>query len=75
MADHWLDDLKIDYDEDERWIVMHRGSLAIVCNLNSEDVTVPVTGEPLLAWGEPTVDDDATRLDGHSFVVLRTVNS
>jgi maltooligosyltrehalose trehalohydrolase len=75
MADHWLDDLKIDYDEDERWIVMHRGSLAFVCNLNSEDVTVPVTGEPLLAWGEPTVDDDATRLDGHSFVVLRTVNS
>ncbi len=36
MADPWLDDLKVDYDEDQRWIVMHRGSLAIACNLNAE---------------------------------------
>ena len=60
MADPWLDHLKVDYDEDQRWIVMHRGSLAIVCNLNADEVTVPVTGEVVLAWGEPTVDADAT---------------
>ena len=75
MADPWLNHMKVDYDEDQRWIVMRRGSLAIVCNLNDEQVTIPVTGEPVLAWGEPTVDDDATRLGGHSFAVLRLVNS
>lgn len=75
MADHWLDHMKVDYDEDERWIVMHRGSLAIVCNLNADKVMVPVAGELVLAWGEPTVDADGTRLAGHSFAVLRRANS
>ncbi|MET0189989.1 MAG: DUF3459 domain-containing protein [Pseudonocardia sediminis] len=51
---------------------MHRGSLAIACNLHADEVTVPVTGEVVLAWGEPVVDA-ATRLAGHSFAVLRTV--
>src|SRR5690349_3765256 len=42
MADPWLDRLQIDYDEDQRWIVMHRGSLAIACNLGTDAVDVPV---------------------------------
>jgi hypothetical protein len=58
--------MKVDYDEDQRWLVMHRGSLSIVCNLNADAVTVPVTGEPVLAWGEPTFDSDSLRLEGHS---------
>ena len=75
MADPWLDHLRVDYDEDRRWVVMHRGSLAIVCNLGTEAVDVPVTGEVVLAWGEPTVESKGTRLDGHSFAILRTVKS
>jgi len=50
---------------------MHRGSLAIACNLGIEAVDVPVTGEVVLAWGEPKVDAEATRVDGHSFVIVR----
>ena len=34
--------------------------------------TVPVTGEVVLAWGEPKVGARTTRLDGHSFAILRT---
>jgi maltooligosyltrehalose trehalohydrolase len=75
MADHWLDHMTVDYDEDKRWIVMHRGSLAFVCNLNADAVTVPVSGEPILAWGEQAVDTDSVRLEAHSFVVLRTTTS
>jgi maltooligosyltrehalose trehalohydrolase len=75
MADHWLDHMTVAYDEDQRWIVMHRGSVTIVCNLNADAVTVPVTGEPILAWGEPAIDSDSLRLEGHSFVVLRTTTS
>ncbi|OBF88190.1 malto-oligosyltrehalose trehalohydrolase [Mycobacterium sp. 852002-51152_SCH6134967] len=71
MADPWLDNLGIDYDEDRRWIVMHRGSLSIACNLGSDAVDVPVTGEVVLAWGVPEVAEKTTRLEGHSFAVIR----
>jgi maltooligosyltrehalose trehalohydrolase len=71
LADPWLDDLRIEYDEEQRWIVMHRGALAVACNLGKTSATVPVAGTVVLAWDEPTVGD-ATVLPGHSFVVLRT---
>jgi maltooligosyltrehalose trehalohydrolase len=71
LADPWLDHMRVDHDEAERWIVMHRGHLAIVCNLSTDAVDVPVTGKVVLAWGQPTAEADATRLDGHSFAILR----
>jgi maltooligosyltrehalose trehalohydrolase len=71
LTDPWLDDLRIEYDEEQRWIVMHRAALAIACNLGEASATVPVTGTVVLAWDEPTVGE-ATELPGHSFVVLRT---
>jgi maltooligosyltrehalose trehalohydrolase len=71
LADPWLDHLQVDYDEDRRWLVMRRGSVAIACNLGTSEVQVPVAGEVLLAWGEPTVGSDSSRLPGHSFAVLR----
>ena len=72
LADPWLDHLRVDYDEDQQWIVMHRGALAIACNLGTEAVDVPVTGEVVLAWGEPVVSAETTVLEGHSFAILRT---
>jgi maltooligosyltrehalose trehalohydrolase len=66
--------MRVDYDEDGRWIVMYRGSLAIACNLGTDVVDVPVTGELALTWGEPKVDAETTRLEGHSFAVLRRVS-
>ncbi|KUI29721.1 malto-oligosyltrehalose trehalohydrolase [Mycobacterium sp. IS-1742] len=72
LADPWLDHLRVDYDEAQRWIVMHRGALSVACNLGAEAVTVPVTGEVVLAWGDPAAGGDGTRLAGHSFAVVRT---
>ncbi|UXA10630.1 malto-oligosyltrehalose trehalohydrolase [Mycobacterium sp. SMC-8] len=71
MADPWLDHLDIDYDEAARWFVMHRGALAVVCNLGADPVEVPVAGEVVLAWEEPAVEDGRTRIGGHSVAVLR----
>lgn len=71
LADPWLDNLRVDYDEPGRWIVMHRGALSIACNLGTDAVTVPVSGDVVLAWGEPTAAGEGTRLDGHSFAVVR----
>ncbi|MBB2990558.1 maltooligosyltrehalose trehalohydrolase [Mycolicibacterium iranicum] len=72
MADPWLDNLRIEYDEDARWFVMRRGALAVVCNLGTDEVDVPVAGDVVLAWDEPTVGSGSSRIGGHSVVVLRT---
>lgn len=72
LADPWLDHMNIDYDEGQRWIVLHRGMIAIACNLGEDPVTVPVGGEVVLASSEPTVGD-ATELPGQSFAIVRTV--
>nr|EJJ00870.1 malto-oligosyltrehalose trehalohydrolase [Rhodococcus sp. JVH1] len=72
LTDPWLENLSVDYDEAEQWIVVHRGALRIACNLSAEPVTVPVGGSPVLWWEPPTQDEtaSATVLPGHSFVVL-----
>ena len=71
LGDPWLDHLRIDYDEDARWFVMHRGSIAIVCTLGVNDVDVPVTGDAVLSWGTPEVGTDSTRMGGHSVTILK----
>ncbi|MGN6335655.1 malto-oligosyltrehalose trehalohydrolase [Mycobacterium sp.] len=70
LADPWLDNLTVDYNERQGWISVSRGRLRIVCNLGAEQVRIPVTGEVVLAWDEPTVDADSTVLQGHSFAIL-----
>jgi maltooligosyltrehalose trehalohydrolase len=71
LADPWLDHLVLDYDEDQHWVIMRRNRLAIACNLDTEPTTVPVTGELVLAWDAPTVNDETTELPAHSFAILR----
>lgn len=70
LADPWLSHLAVDFDEQQRWISVSRGRLRIVCNLGTDAVTVPVAGDVVLAWGDPTVDADKTTLDGHSLAIL-----
>ncbi|OBI12826.1 malto-oligosyltrehalose trehalohydrolase [Mycobacterium sp. E2497] len=70
LADPWLEHLTVDYDEDQRWISVSRGRLRIVCNLGPEAVKVPVAGDVVLAWGDPSVDADHTVLEGQSFAIL-----
>ncbi|MCV7226788.1 malto-oligosyltrehalose trehalohydrolase [Mycolicibacterium komossense] len=72
LADFWLDHMTVDFDEEQRWIVLRRGALAIICNLGDAAVAVPVTGELMLAWGVPTAGDTHTELAGQSFAVVRT---
>lgn len=72
LADPWLDHMSIDFDEEQRWIVLHRGAVSIACNLSTEAVRVPVSGELLLAWETPDIHAESTVLAGHSFAVLRS---
>jgi maltooligosyltrehalose trehalohydrolase len=70
FADPWLDHLAVEYDEEQRWIVLHRGAFAIACNLGTDPATVAVSGEVVLASAAPTVGE-TTELPGHSFAILR----
>lgn len=72
LADPWLDHISIDFDEEQRWILLHRGAVSIACNLGTEAVTVPVSGELLLAWETPDIRAESMVLAGHSFAVLRS---
>ncbi|MBV8930889.1 MAG: malto-oligosyltrehalose trehalohydrolase [Mycobacteriaceae bacterium] len=72
FADPWLANLQVDYDEEQRWIAMRRGTFVIACNLGTGLVEVPFTGDVVLAWGEPSVRE-ATVLEGHSFAILRVL--
>jgi maltooligosyltrehalose trehalohydrolase len=72
LADFWLDHMTVDFDEDARWIVLHRGALAIACNLGDSPATVPVAGDVVSAWGTPTADGDRTVLAAQSFAIIRT---
>lgn len=71
LADPWLEQLTVDYDENERWITVHRGRLTLVCNLSAETVSLPVHGELMLSWGLPTLTGDSVVLKGNSFAVVR----
>jgi maltooligosyltrehalose trehalohydrolase len=71
LADPWLEHLTVDYDEAQRWIVLRRNRLLIACNLGAEAVTVPVSGELVLAWVPPVVGGGSTELPAHSFAILR----
>lgn len=71
LADPWLDHLVVDYDENERWIILRRNRIAIACNLGIEATSVPVSGELVLAWDSPNIGAEATLLPGQSFAILR----
>lgn len=72
LTDPWLRSMHTSFDEDERWIVLHRGALRVVCNLSGDAVTVPATGSVLLASAEPAVGDGSTVVPPESFCVLET---
>ncbi|WP_127782526.1 malto-oligosyltrehalose trehalohydrolase [Rhodococcus sp. X156] len=72
LSDPWLADLRVDFDEDERWIVLHRGSLRVACNLSTNPVTVPVAGRTLLASTAVTARGAQTELAPESFAILAT---
>jgi maltooligosyltrehalose trehalohydrolase len=75
LADPWLGDLVVDYDDDQCWIAMRRGRFTIACNLGADTARIPVAGAVVLSWGSPTVVGGATELPGHSFAILRAVDS
>lgn len=59
---------------DESWFVVHRGSVAVVVNLDAEPQVVPMPGADtrpvLLAWEPADLGPDGVGMTGHSVVIL-----
>jgi maltooligosyltrehalose trehalohydrolase len=57
LSDGRMDALRTNFDEDERWLIVHRGSVSIVANLSASMRTVPdPSGDLLLTSSkEPTI--------------------
>ncbi|MGW6701682.1 malto-oligosyltrehalose trehalohydrolase [Nocardia sp. NPDC055049] len=70
FADPWLERVWADYDEAQRWFVLRRGRISVVCNLAEDEVVIPVHGRVLLAWSPATESGAGTLISGHSFAVL-----
>jgi maltooligosyltrehalose trehalohydrolase len=73
LTDPRLDLVDVTYDEDERWIVLHRGSLRVVANLGTSPRRVTLDGqitEVLLASADTWVEGDEVALDPESFAVV-----
>jgi len=67
-------EVRVDYDEDGRWLVMTRERLTAACNLGPGAATVPVpSGKVELSSGpDASFDDDSAVLPPESVIVLRT---
>ena len=42
LADPRFDQVRVDYDEDARWLLIHRGQLRIAANLGAADAILPL---------------------------------
>ncbi|TQJ51465.1 malto-oligosyltrehalose trehalohydrolase [Phycicoccus sp. SLBN-51] len=76
LSDGRLDVVDVSCHDDDRWLVLRRGSVATVANFAGEPQVVPVPAEVavvLLAWdpGSTTVAEAGLRLPGHAVAVVR----
>jgi maltooligosyltrehalose trehalohydrolase len=73
LTDPRLDRVEVTFDEDERWLVVHRGPLRVVANLGTSPWRVTLDREiteVLLASADTWVEGDEVALDPESFAVV-----
>ena len=72
LATRDLTRVPVDYDEDERWLVVHRGGVPRRGEPGGRARTVPVAGlEVVLATGSADTTEVAVTLSPQSAAVLR----
>ena len=73
LSDPRLDRVDVSFDEDERWFVVHRGSLRVLVNFAATAQTVPVgdLDEVLYSTGDVELTGAGAVLAGESAAVVR----
>jgi maltooligosyltrehalose trehalohydrolase len=73
LSDPWLDKLDVDFDEDSRTVVLHRGRLRVAVNLGGDAVSIDLhspVGRVLLASEEAEGQDTALALQPEAFAIV-----
>jgi maltooligosyltrehalose trehalohydrolase len=73
LSDPRLDAVLVDFDEDARWLVIHRGALRVIANVADQPQVVPVAASQLLFSTADGVelDPDQLLLPAHSAGIVR----
>jgi maltooligosyltrehalose trehalohydrolase len=72
LSDGRRDRVQVTYDEDARWLIVRRGTTAVLCNLSDARAVVPVegAGTVLLASDAGSVQDGKADLPPESVLVV-----
>ena len=73
LRDDRLGSVSIAYDEDGSWLVIHRGALRVVVNLEPGEAVVPLDDEPayeVMSYGDAAPVTAGVRLSGHGVAVF-----
>ena len=72
LRDGDLTKVQVDFDEDERWLVMHRGAFHVIANLSGRQRELPVAaGEVVLATGDVQLGAGTVTIAAESAAVVR----
>ena len=72
LSDPRLPLLKVDFDEEQRWLVVHRGTFRLACNLAAEQRELRIGAvDVVLANGSTEFMADTVTLSPESFALLR----
>ncbi|WP_093259328.1 malto-oligosyltrehalose trehalohydrolase [Thermostaphylospora chromogena] len=73
LADPRLTEVRVDYDEQDRWLVVHRGGLRVAANLGRDPVTVPLTPARVLLASDERIgrSGDGLAMPGRSLAIVR----
>ena len=72
LTDPDLRNVHVDIDEDERWLVMHRGNLRVIANLSASPRSIPVDAhDVVLTTGELEAGQGRVTIGAESAAVVR----
>ncbi len=76
LAGDNLREVKVTFDDSDRWLIMSRGKSHVVANLAPRARVIRLDGDVeqvLVSWGRsPIASDAGVSLDGHDVAVVRT---
>jgi maltooligosyltrehalose trehalohydrolase len=73
LADSRLDRVEVDFDEDARWVVVHRGAFDVLANLADHAQPLPAASGDVIFGTEPGLhsEDPQITLPAQSAAILR----
>jgi maltooligosyltrehalose trehalohydrolase len=74
LNDGSRDNVRVEFDEEKKWLRMERGTISVICNLGAEDFSYPVAPSSRLELASRQslqIAESAIRLPPDSIAVLR----